>query len=42
MKASDAENLGFVFSDFGTRRRFSYEWQDKIIQILKSELSAEF
>ncbi len=42
VKATNAENLGFVFSDFGTRRRFSYEWQEKIIQILKSELPQNF
>jgi nicotinate phosphoribosyltransferase len=40
VKKSNDENLGFVFSDFGTRRRFSLTWQEEIIQILKKELPA--
>ena len=40
VKESNKENLGFVFSDFGTRRRFSRDWQEDIIQILKKELPA--
>ncbi len=38
VKASNEEELEFRFADFGTRRRFSYAWQDQIIQILKKEL----
>ncbi len=39
VKESNRENLRFRFADFGTRRRFSYIWQEQIIQILKKELS---
>ncbi|MFP4347053.1 MAG: nicotinate phosphoribosyltransferase [Thermodesulfobacteriota bacterium] len=38
VKNSEAEHLGFAFSDFGTRRRFSREWQDRIIAALKAEI----
>lgn len=38
VKESNKEGLGFRFADFGTRRRFSYMWQEQIIQILKKEL----
>ncbi len=38
VRASNEENLGFSFSDFGTRRRFSRNWQESIIKILKKEL----
>jgi nicotinate phosphoribosyltransferase len=38
VKNSEAENLGFTFSDFGARRRFSREWQDRIIAALKAEI----
>lgn len=38
VKNTEAEDLGFVFSDFGTRRRFSREWQDRIIAALKAEI----
>lgn len=38
VKESNKEGLNFRFADFGTRRRFSYLWQDQIIQILKKEL----
>ncbi len=40
VKKSNREELGFVFSDFGTRRRFSRRWQEDIITILKNELPA--
>ena len=33
------ENNGFKFSEFGTRRRFSFKWQDKAINILKKKIS---
>lgn len=32
----------FIFSDFGTRRCFSPEWQDYIVEMLKEELPNEF
>ncbi|WP_373501170.1 nicotinate phosphoribosyltransferase [Desulfococcus sp.] len=42
VRASNEENLGFGFSDFGTRRRFSRTWQDRIISTLKKELPRNF
>ncbi|MEZ4528386.1 MAG: nicotinate phosphoribosyltransferase [Desulfobacterales bacterium] len=39
---SNKKNLGFVFSDFGTRRRFSREWHEDLIRILKKELPGNF
>ena len=42
VKESNRENLGFVFSDFGTRRRFSREWHEDLIRILKNELPGSF
>ncbi len=37
------ENPDIIFSDFGTRRRFSFEWQDYINSVLAEELpSAQF
>ncbi|GBC60789.1 nicotinate phosphoribosyltransferase [Desulfonema ishimotonii] len=38
VRQSDKEDLGFIFSDFGTRRRFSRVWQEEIIKTLKKEL----
>ena len=38
VKESNKEGLEFRFADFGTRRRFSYIWQNQIIRILKEEL----
>jgi len=32
------ENGGFKFSEFGTRRRFSFKWQDRAINILKNKI----
>lgn len=32
---------GITFSDFGTRRRFSREWQDYVVQTLAEELPAK-
>ena len=34
--------LNINFSDFGTRRRFSREWQDYVVGILAEELPKEF
>lgn len=42
VRASNEENLGLGFSDFGTRRRFSRTWQDRIITTLKKELPLNF
>lgn len=33
---------GFKFSDFGTRRRFSGEWQEFVVKTLKEELPINF
>ncbi|GAB4201441.1 MAG: nicotinate phosphoribosyltransferase [Wenzhouxiangellaceae bacterium] len=32
---------GFAFADFGTRRRFSRDWQSEVLQTLQSELPAQ-
>lgn len=37
-----ANNKDFFFSDFGTRRRYSYEWQDKVVKKLKKEIPDNF
>lgn len=29
----------FLFSEYGTRRRFSFKWQDEVIRVLRDELS---
>ncbi|MCP4346479.1 MAG: nicotinate phosphoribosyltransferase [Desulfobacterales bacterium] len=42
VKESNAANLDFRFVDFGTRRRFSFTWQDKVVRILKDELPDNF
>ena len=42
VKSSNEESLGFSFSDFGTRRRFSRSWQESIITTLKKELPRNF
>ena len=34
------EDNGFKLSEFGTRRRFSFKWQDKVVDILKKKLPA--
>ena len=35
---TEGASLGFGFSDFGTRRRYSKAWQDEILSVLKREL----
>lgn len=35
-------HLGFTFTDFGTRRRFSYAWQDEVIATCKREMGKQF
>jgi nicotinate phosphoribosyltransferase len=30
-----------IFSEFGTRRRFFREWQDRVVEILKAEIPAQ-
>lgn len=39
---SKEELKGFYFADFGTRRRFSYLWQDEVIRRLSEELPDNF
>lgn len=36
------DNARFRFSDFGTRRRFSREWQEQVVTTLKRELPNHF
>lgn len=38
IKKSNRTDLNFKFSDFGTRRRFSRDWQERIITILMKEV----
>lgn len=33
---------GITISDFGTRRRFSYDWQDYVVRTLAKELPGQF
>lgn len=42
VKQSNKNDLHLKFSDFGTRRRFSFKWQDYLIGTLKSELPENF
>lgn len=42
VKKSNKDGIMINFSDFGTRRRFSFEWQDEIIKNLKKELPDNF
>jgi nicotinate phosphoribosyltransferase len=35
-------SLGFTFTDFGTRRRFSYAWHDEVIATCKAEMGGQF
>ncbi|THB69673.1 MAG: nicotinate phosphoribosyltransferase [Gammaproteobacteria bacterium] len=39
---SHPDNSKFMVSDFGTRRRFSREWQEKVIVSLKDHLADNF
>ena len=32
----------FKFSDFGTRRRFSYAWQTEVVDYLRQQLPKQF
>ena len=41
VRACDAE-LDFKISDFGTRRRFSFAWQEEVIRTLKREVPQFF
>lgn len=41
-KASLKRYQPLVFSDFGTRRCFSPDWQDYVVEMLKEELPVEF
>lgn len=38
----DSEMKGLKFSDFGTRRRFSFDWQQEVIATLQAELPEQF
>ncbi len=42
VRETNSEGLGFVFSDFGTRRRFSKAWQAELLSRLKAELPDNF
>lgn len=42
VKEANKSNLNFLFSDFGTRRRFSGEWQEKVVSQLAKELPNSF
>lgn len=42
MLKNNPELEGFKFSDFGTRRRFSFQWQEHVVQKLKKELPQNF
>lgn len=42
VQQSNKEGLGFTFSDFGTRRRFSRGWHEEIILLLKESLPENF
>lgn len=37
-----SENKEFLFSDFGTRRRFSAKWQEEVVSTLKDKLPNVF
>lgn len=36
------ERADITFTDFGTRRRFSYEWQRYVVEVLAQELPTQF
>lgn len=42
VREANSKGTKIMFSDFGTRRRFSYDWQEEVIKILKSELPENF
>ncbi|MBF0224936.1 MAG: nicotinate phosphoribosyltransferase [Desulfobacterales bacterium] len=42
IKNNKKEGMDFTFSDFGTRRRFSYLWHKEVIETLKKEIPENF
>ncbi len=42
VRETTEEGLGLVFSDFGTRRRYSRDWQGELLQTLKNSLPDNF
>ncbi|MBF0103571.1 MAG: nicotinate phosphoribosyltransferase [Desulfobacterales bacterium] len=42
VQESNQSDLNFLFSDFGTRRRFSYRWQAEIVDALVQQLPDHF
>ncbi len=41
MVVENTQNEAFVFSEFGTRRRFSKEWQGLVLKVLKNKLGEQ-
>ncbi len=42
IKQFEAVEEGFHFADYGTRRRFSYAWQEEVLQALQKALPEKF
>ena len=38
----DSDMKGLRFSDFGTRRRFSFDWQQEVVATLQAEMPEQF